>query len=652
MLWSLPLVPLVSAILIAALRGKRGSASVAFGALVLTVVAALLASANQGNALWPWSSSTLALQLGVEGFARLMCVLVPSIAVVIILYAIASPEGEDDPGRLLALLVAFTGAMELLVLAQDFLTLLVGWELVGACSWALVGYEWRDAARVRSARNAFITTRTGDLGLYAAAAATYTATGSLRFATLADVHGPLLGMVAAGVILAATAKSAQLPFAPWLFSAMAGPTAASALLHSATMVAAGAFLLARLAPVLTLVTWFGPIVAAVGVMTALAGGIVASLQSDLKKVLAASTSAQYGLMFVAIGAGLPGAAEVHLVTHAVFKALLFLGAGVASHAAGTLALQRLDRTRLGSALPRVAIFFGAGTLALAGVPPLGAAFSKDQILAAAGRAPFSRGMLEVGVVVAAVLSAFYATRLQLSTFARHGGLEVDRSRVARPTLVQAASLGVLAITCVALGILWTPPAQHAFERATTATLAPQGIGQLPLSIGMAILGIGAAWVLSRSGLLVTVGIPERMRGRAEDWLGIPALAERIMVRPVLVVAHFLSIVDSYLVDAGIRATARVATIASRAFAWWGERGLDGIVNTIARLTGDAAQVSSRIDDAAIDGAVEIVARDVGRVGHKGRDLQSGVTHWYYVLVALGTLAAVLVAAAAVVLRRR
>lgn len=651
MLGSLPLVPLICAILIAAVPRQRAAAALAIGALLVTTALALTAAASSRTAAGLWWGSNLAPQLALTGFARVMCVLVPSIATIVTLYAAGAPKEERGSARLLALLVAFTGAMELLVIAGDFLTLLIGWELVGACSWALIGYEWRDVSRVRSARNAFIVTRSGDLGLYLAAAAAFSATGSLRFDVLPRLHAPLLGVVTAGIVVAAVAKSAQLPFAPWLFSAMAGPTPASALLHSATMVAAGAYLLARLAPVLSLASWFGPVVATIGIATALSGGVVASLQSDLKKALAASTSAQYGLMFVAIGAGFPGAADVHLVAHAVFKALLFLGAGVALHAAGTLDLERLRKAQLGHVLPRVMVLYAAGTLALAGAPPLGAAFSKEQIIAAAGRAPFLAGGLEAAVLLAALLSAFYAARLQLLGFARGNPGSADGSHIARPSGAEMASLAMLALTCVALGVVWIPTAQRMFERVSSVVLAPARIADVPLSIGLAVFGMAAAWLLSRRGHLATLRLSARWR-QAEDWLGIPTLGERGIVRPTLAFARLLAIVDDRAVDAGIRATARVASIASRTFAWWGERGVDRIVNTVAQLTGRAAQASSRVDDAGIDGAVERVARDVGRIGDRSRELQSGLAHWYYVLVMVGTLAALMIAAASVVLRGR
>src|SRR5690606_3093805 len=180
---------------------------------------------------------------------------------------------------------------------------------------------------------------------------TFAATGRLGYDDLAAVDGARQDALAAGLLLAVAAKSAQLPFSPWLFSAMAGPTPVSALLHSATLVSAGAYLLIRVAPALEAVGWFLPAIAGIGMATALAGGAIAVLQSQAKRALAASTSAQHGLMFVAIGAGSTAAAGAQLVTHAAFKSLLFLGAGVAIHTAGNGDLGGMG---LGRVLPRIA----------------------------------------------------------------------------------------------------------------------------------------------------------------------------------------------------------------------------------------------------------------------------------------------------------
>ncbi|PLS75669.1 MAG: proton-conducting membrane transporter, partial [Actinobacteria bacterium] len=501
MAWAVVLLPTLSALgLVSLVRRRRLLAPLAVAALGLTTAVGVWAAASGAAARLAWGPR-LGLTLEIVGLARVMVVLVPAVAVAVVAYTGA--HLADDPAlrRLLGVLVGFVGAMELLVAAADLLTLLVAWELVGAASWALIGHDWRDAERPRCALHAFLTTRTGDLGLYLAAGAALTATGSLSYDSLAGAGRPELDAVAAGLLLAAAAKSAQLPFAPWLFSAMAGPTPVSALLHSATMVAAGAYALARLAPVLEPVSWFAPAVAGVGLATALAGGVVALVQSDLKRALAASTSAQYGLMFVAVGAGVPAAAGTHLVTHAAFKALLFLGAGVALHAAGTGAL---DRLRLGSALPRVAAFFAVGAAALAAVPPLGGAFSKEQLLAAAAH---SSAWLGLGVLAAGGLSALYAARLHLLAF----GPGPARAVSSRPRPAELAALAALAGASVLLGVLWLPGSTSVVADLVGGPLAEGQAWELGASLATVAAGLGGAWLLAQRGALASLGVAPRVQ---------------------------------------------------------------------------------------------------------------------------------------------
>ncbi len=313
----------------------------------------------------------------------------PLVALPIVAYAGFHELSDDASGRaghggarLLALIVAFVGAMQWLVLANDLLTLLIAWELIGACSWALIGYRWGETEVTRQALTAFLTTRCGDLGLYIAAAAVFAGSGGFGYADLAALDGALLDVAVAGIVLAAAAKSAQLPFSAWLFAAMAGPVPVSALLHAATLVAAGLYLLARLQPILDGVAWFAPLVIALGLATALAGALTAICQGHAKKLLAASTSSQYGLMWLAVGAGFPAVALVHFVAHAFMKAGLFLSAGLAAHESGSYQLAGM---RLGRRLPGVAATTLISSLALAGMIPLGSAWSKEQIASAASQ---------------------------------------------------------------------------------------------------------------------------------------------------------------------------------------------------------------------------------------------------------------------------
>ncbi len=633
MVAALPLVPLAGAMLVVATRRRSSGGVVAVSTLVLTLTLAWWAASSGSPAVsWGWREG-MRLHLAIDGFGRVMAILVPVIAAPVVWYA-AAGEGDDAGPRLVAWLLGFVGAMELLVLAGDLLTLLIGWELVGACSWVLIGYVWRDPARPRAAAQAFLTTRFGDLGLYLAAAAAFAATGSLEFQALGDAQGVYLHVVAAGVLLAAAAKSAQVPFAPWLFSAMAGPTPASALLHSATMVAAGAYAIIRLWPWLEPVGWFGPAVVGVGLATTISGGIVAALHTDMKKALAGSTSSQYGLMFLAAGAGSTAAAGVQLVTHAAFKSLLFLGAGVAIHATGS---GRLDRMGLGSALPRTAALFAVGALALAAVPPLGAAYSKEAILAAAtGASPWLGGM----VLASGALTAFYAGRLLLLAYGPSPG---GRGPTRPPHRAETASLGVLAVLTVLLSALWLPGGSVLVEAATGGEFIDAEPWEFAAGVGAVGVAGVVCFLLWRSRALFTMGLPTNAREGIAAWLGLPVLGRAWVGRPVLALSVRLAQFDDRVVDAGVRAAAAVGRLVSEWFSHWAERGVDGVVEGLAQATTVTADASRAIDDRAIDGAVEGAARATGIAGAASRRLQTGLAHHYFTIVAIGVATIVLLA---------
>lgn len=635
MAWLLLLVPLAGAAGLAALGRRPGALlPVSVTVLAATLAAGIWAAASEPSARWAWGGG-IALGLAVEGLARVMVVLVPAVALPVVAYAAATMGHDPGLARLLALMSSFVAAMLVLVAAADLLTLLVGWEVVGATSWALIAHEWRDPERPRLAGHAFLTTRAGGLGLVAAAAVSLGVTGSAGYADLGSLRGWPVHVVGAGLLVAAAAKSAQLPFSPWLFPAMAGPTPVSALLHSATMVAAGAYALARTVPLLGGASWLPGAVAALGAATAVAGGIVASAQTDLKRALAASTSAQYGLVLVAVGAGSTAAAGAHLVTHAVFKSLLFLAAGVALHAAGTLDLGRM---RLGRAQPFTAVVFATGALALAAVPPLGAARSKEEILAAAAHHSL---WLAAGVVVAAFLSALYAGRLAVLAFGPGRAASPARSG---PGPVERAAVGALAVATVALAVLWLPGAGAAVEAATGGRLVEGAAWELPVSLAV-VAGAGAlVTLLARRRRLVTLALPAGVQAALASWMGLPVLARRVVVEPVLSVSLALARFDDRVVDAGVRAAARVPAALSRAASWWGEPSIDGVVRAVSGGTLRAAGMSRRVDEEGVDRAVEDLARGTGVAGRTSRRLQSGLAHHYYVIAAVGLVATVAVAA--------
>jgi NADH:ubiquinone oxidoreductase subunit 5 (subunit L)/multisubunit Na+/H+ antiporter MnhA subunit len=636
MLWLVPLLPLLAApVLYGLLRGGRPAplgwvgAAIALGTLVLALAAVM----GDWNGSYRWSAQ-LQLGLGMSSAGIVFALVVPLVAAPIVLYS-AYHEAQTSSGRslarLIALLLAFVGAMLMLVLASDLLTLLIAWELVGALSWALIAHHWPSERSVRDAAWAFLVTRFGDLGLYVAAGAAFAGSGSFDFAGLGRLDGMPLQVFVGGIVLACAAKSAQLPFSPWLFAAMSGPTPVSALLHAATMVAAGVYLIIRLHPVLDSVAWFAPLAMALGLASAMGGGIVASLQGHAKKLLAASTSAHYGLMWLAVGAGFPGTALLHFVTHALFKAGLFLAVGIAEHHVGSYSLGRM---RLGRQLPGVALATLACSLALAGVPPLGGAWSKEQLIASSGHQGLS---ILAMALLAGALSALYATRLQWLAFGPGEPASAATSR-SRPSPAERLALYLLALGTLGLSLLWWPGLGESIAESLGFALPPAKAWESLLSLASVALGM----------LLAALALRRRWGNRdeenprhaaASDWLGIPALAGRT-ASGLMRVSHALAGFDDRVVDAVLQRIAGYGGFA-KALGGFDDRAVDGGVRLTARFGHWLAITGDRSGEALFDGSAMRLARFTGWLGQKARQLQTGQMHHYYTAIAAG-LAAVLI----------
>lgn len=627
MLWLLPFVPMLAALVVLATGSRRRVwlSAVACLALALTLVLAVLAAQGGWTGTLKWSEA-LRLQATLTPLSAVVAALVAAVALPVLGYA-AAHEAPVGLERLVALLLLFVGAMELLVIADDLLTLLIGWEVVGACSWALIGHDWRDPDPPRSATYAFLMTRFGDLGLFLAAMTTFAATGSFAYADIARLDGWALQAVALGLLLSAASKSGQLPFSPWLFRAMAGPTSVSALLHAATMVAAGAYLLARLQPVLDRAIGFAPAVIAIGLATALAGGVVAVLQSHAKKLLAASTSAHFGLMFVAVGTGYPAVAILHLVAHGFFKALLFLAAGIAGQGPAGYTLSAM---RLGRALPFVAAASAVGSLALAGVPPLGGGWTKEEIVAAAGHASV---WIALGVIAAGGLSATYAVRFQLLAFGRRFGFGEDRAGHEPPQRIVKAALTALALASLGLSVLWLNGGRACASRLVEGELPDPPAWEFAASL----LAVAAGLL---TGRVLAVHRPalgeEATMAIAADWFQLPALWRRWVIDPSFALAASLARFDNLVIDAasarGIGGLGRsFANLLARADRRVVDRGVDLTARSVERL----AAAGSGLGERLADGLPEGLARLAGVGGEDARALQSGLSHHYYAIVALG-----------------
>lgn len=597
-------------------------------ALTLLVILAVLgAAASDGSAVALRWGDGLAPSLELTPVVRVPAFLAILVGLPIIMWAAAHEELHGIE-RLIGGLLAFIGAMELLVLAGDLLALAIGWELVGGLSWLLIAHRWFEEQRGRAAAYAFTVTRMGGLGLLVAAGAAWASTGSLAFVDLpAAARGPWGDLLAAGILLAVVTKSAQVPFSPWLFRAMQGPSAVSALLHSSTMVAAGAWLLVRLHTPLEAVPWFHPVVLGIGLTTAWAGGLVACFQSDIKRLLAASTASHYGLMFAAVGAGAAGVALAHLVMHAIFKALLFVVAGTAITAAGT---RELPRMRLGHALPFVALVSLVGVLSLAGVPPLGGAWSKDHLVAALGRRDALLAVLTIG---AGGLAAWYAARLQRLAFGR----DVEEHRSVRPPsrLTQAA-LALLAGYAILSCALWVPSVGAAAEGFTGLALPQPRAWETVLSL--AVIGFAAAGGWVRASPLWADAAPSspRLAAAACDWFHLPTAIDRVVVTPALGSANACVRLERRLTRTSSRAAAAIGDEVARWLAAGAQRGRATAIAATATLR--SARLSTDVLERGVDRAAHRLARALAVAGVRVRRVHTGAVPLYYALV-VGGLAA-------------
>jgi NADH-quinone oxidoreductase subunit L len=544
-LWLIPFAPLAAAVVTALLGPKvirqRSHLPCWFGLAVSAVASFVLLSSivpegfsehggtpavASGYQFLNVGGMNVRVDVRADAMTAQMLAMVTVVSLLVAVFAAGYMHGDRGYARFFAEFSLFVFAMCMLVLAANFLLLFVFWEGVGLCSYLLIGFWYERPSAAAAAKKAFVVNRIGDFGFLLGIFLIWTTFGSVDFSDvlydserLAAVAADQPGRVTAICLLlflGAVGKSAQFPLHVWLPDAMEGPTPVSALIHAATMVTAGVYVVARCAPVFMLAPAAQLIVGGIGAVTALIAALIAITQTDLKRVLAYSTVSQLGYMFMALGAGATGpeattlavtAAIFHLFTHAFFKALLFLAAGSVMHAMGDV----IDMRRFGGlrrALPVTHWTFLCGAAALAGLPPLSGFWSKDEILAVLHGA--SEGprygayfyAIFLLAVATAMLTAFYSFRAYFMTFWGEERFPEEASHhphEASP--VMAWPLGILALAAVVVGFA-VGPATHWFAEYLHHTPelaeAPHPELHVPLMIlsgAAAVIGIAAAWVL-------------------------------------------------------------------------------------------------------------------------------------------------------------
>ncbi len=501
------LLPWLGALLAWAVRPHKlkHALAVAFSLLTGAASLVLLAYASAEPVIrLPLGEAFGELSLVPDGLAVTLAAIAAVVGSLAVLFSVDYMHGEPQLGRYYFLVLFFIGAMTGLVLSGNLLFTFFFWEITALCSYALISFYNDDPRAVAGGIKALIITQVGGVGLLAGALVAFVNTGSFQVRDLLGLADVLpagaLAFIAFSFLIAAAAKSAQFPFQTWLPDAMEAPTPVSALIHAATMVNAGIYLLARFHPAFESVPGWKPAVLMVGLISALISALAALTATDLKRALAYSTVSQLGYMVYAIGAGGVLASQFHLLSHAVFKALLFLAAGAVIHSVGTRDMRRMGG--LGAKLPFVRNVFIAGSLALAGVPFMNGFWSKELVLEAGlEHAPFWTYVL---MLLGAGLTAFYTFRMTWLVF--FGAPREDLH--AHPAgLPSRLSLGVLAIGAAATWMLFGSQDRlfaltlpfHGFEPESLVDMMKMIVfsGWTWLALGVVAAGAGIFWMLGR-----------------------------------------------------------------------------------------------------------------------------------------------------------
>jgi|HubBroStandDraft_2_1064218.scaffolds.fasta_scaffold00971_4 NADH-quinone oxidoreductase subunit L len=657
-LWLIPLFPLISAAMMFFFRRLIPKAAVSFlcvGSVALSFLYAagavleLLAAAPQERVyqqiLFEWiTPGAFATTGGLTQFvadwgylldplSSVMVLIVTGVGLLIHIYSVGYMHADDGYYRYFGYLNLFMFAMLTLVLANNLLLLFVGWEGVGLCSYLLIGFYFKKESAANAGKKAFLVNRIGDAGFLLGIFLIATTFGTVRFTSrglgdpvafsgilqtlgaLIDQHrlaygAPVLTAIALLLFAGATGKSAQFPLYVWLPDAMEGPTPVSALIHAATMVTAGVYMVARMSAIYQMAPVAMDVVAISGALTAVIAASMAMVQTDIKKVLAYSTISQLGYMFLALGVGAFAAGIFHLMTHAFFKALLFLGAGAVIHAlSGEQDLRKMGG--LYNTIPRVSRPFMVATFAIAGFPPLAGFFSKDEILSHAfNRSQMLDRYLLLWIVgwITAGLTAFYMFRLFFLAFRGRSRISTHvEEHIHQPPLTMTLPLTVLMLLSIiggwfALPVLWGEKNYFAEFLAPTlggveADTGTVQLGQHPLlkeyllmtaSVAMASLGLWLAYKLFLKNPKLHTQIAEawpRLHRVLTHKYYVDEIYEALFVNRLKDLSTALGFLDAKVIDGvAVDGTATLTRVFSRMSMWWDKWIVDGLVNLLAKIT--------------------------------------------------------------------
>ncbi len=580
---------------------------------------------------WEWfsfGSVHVTFGIVIDNLTAFMLFVVTLISALVHLYSIGYMHGDPRYSRYFAYLGLFSFSMLGLVLVDNFLGIYVFWELVGLSSYLLIGFWFEKDSASNAGKKAFITNRIGDVGMFAAIMILFSTFGTFDFdGVFAGVAAGGLSdgwLTAAGILLffGAIGKSAQFPLHVWLPDAMEGPTPVSALIHAATMVAAGVYMVGRTFVLYSADALF--FIAVIGTITAFMAATIAIVQKDIKRVLAYSTISQLGYMMVGLGTGGYTAGLMHLTTHAMFKALLFLGSGSVIHAVHSQEMD--DMGGLRKKMPITFWTFLIATLALSGVPPLSGFFSKDAILASAleyGMRHSGQMWIFVIMLLSAGITAFYMFRLVYMTFFGEPADKKKYDHAHESPLTMTLPLMILAVFSIGtfswgwFEHLISKPSLAAY--GAVAAVAEHGGGHDDVAHTAHTIAMISSIVVALSGILLATTVYYWKKISAETW------GSRL--KPL-----YNLLWNKYYFDELYAATIISGTLwKSRFLAMFDLRVIDGVVNGVGRLTAGLSNVSGKVDLRVVDGLVNLVGRIVAYAGARLRTLQTGNVQSYLLM---------------------
>jgi NADH-quinone oxidoreductase subunit L len=624
-IWFIPLLPVIGFVVTLLLGGRFGKFSSRLATVVLGIcmflsfyAAYLVFTRGEFSIEKVWYvTGNIKITMGMlaDGLSAMMLVIVTIVSFLVHLYSMGYMHGDRRYWLFFVELQLFSASMLGLVLAHNYLQMFICWELVGLCSYLLIGFWYEKKSASDASKKAFLVTRVGDVGMLIGILLLFTTTGTLTFggvfgaAEAGSISPTMITAVTVLLFCGAMGKSAQFPLHVWLPDAMEGPTPVSALIHAATMVAAGVYLVGRSFPLFSHSPQTMMVVASIGAFTAIFAASMAVVQTDIKRVLAYSTISQLGYMILALGIGAYVAGMFHLMTHAFFKALLFLGSGSVIHAAHPQDIREMGG--LGKKMKITTWTFVLGSLSLSGFPLLAGFWSKDEILGFA----FSNGRYLIFAVGAftAFLTAFYMFRLIFTVF--YGKPSKAAEHAHESPKVMTIPLIILAVLAVIAGIVGTPfnPEKFSIAKFISGNMHIEhtefDITPMIISIVVGLAGILLAYLMYGRKVIPT------------DWL-------YRYVKPY----HKL-LVNKYYIDlAGSKVFIRPTIKFAKLINWFDSRIIDGLVNLFGKVTIIISKGVHIFDKGVVDGIVNWTGRETYSSGKRLRLLQTGNISGYAIVM--------------------